>query len=275
MIKKYIKNSLALLAEKFTKYCIHKGCITQDSVIEKFSAVVEVKTKHGDMRFFCPGEVPIWRANTFFEKEPETIEWIDSFEKNSIFFDVGANIGLYSIYAGMNNHNVSGIEPMVDNSFIFQKNIVLNNLKTTKSYCACFYDKNLIDTLKIRNTGFGQAENSFDEALGSFGEIYESQHEQGVIGITLDYFSEQVGFPNYIKIDVDGHELKVLKGATKTLSNPNLKSILIELNLELFSYKEISELIEQKGFILRSNKNSKMFEETKYQNIRNHIFTRP
>ena len=35
----------------------------------------------------------------FFSKEPETLEWIDNFSKDSsIFWDIGANIGLYSIY---------------------------------------------------------------------------------------------------------------------------------------------------------------------------------
>ena len=34
------------------------------------------------------------RVNTIFSKEPETIEWIDSFENKSIFWDIGAIIGV-------------------------------------------------------------------------------------------------------------------------------------------------------------------------------------
>ena len=43
------------------------------------------------------------RVNTFYSKEPETLKWIDNFneDKNIIFWDIGANIGLYSIYAAL------------------------------------------------------------------------------------------------------------------------------------------------------------------------------
>ena len=34
-----------------------------------------------------------YRHKTFFSKEPETIKWIDGFNKGSTFFDIGANIG--------------------------------------------------------------------------------------------------------------------------------------------------------------------------------------
>ena len=39
------------------------------------------------------------RAQTLFTKEPITITWLRSFEKNKIFFDVGANVGMYSIFS--------------------------------------------------------------------------------------------------------------------------------------------------------------------------------
>ena len=44
-------------------------------------------------------------------KEPETLEWINSFEyrENSIFWDVGANIGLYSIYNTLKNPSIASV----------------------------------------------------------------------------------------------------------------------------------------------------------------------
>ena len=41
-----------------------------------------------------------YRYKTFSSKEPDTLDWIDTFSDGSIFWDIGANIGLYSIYAG-------------------------------------------------------------------------------------------------------------------------------------------------------------------------------
>ena len=50
------------------------------------------------MTFFVPNEVCRYRAESFSVKEPETLEWIDRFGGAGAFFDVGANVGLYSIY---------------------------------------------------------------------------------------------------------------------------------------------------------------------------------
>ena len=58
-------------------------------------------TDHGNIRICLtvPNWINRYRATTFSEKEPETLEWIDSLEKESVLWDVGANVGLYSIYA--------------------------------------------------------------------------------------------------------------------------------------------------------------------------------
>ena len=59
--------------------------------------------------FFCPGTETKRRTESIFTKEPETIKFIDNFDKNIedrkkdlIFFDIGTNIGLYSIYISKN-----------------------------------------------------------------------------------------------------------------------------------------------------------------------------
>ena len=44
--------------------------------------------------------------------------------------------------------------------------------------------------------------------------------------------------PNYLKIDVDGNDFLVLKGAKKVTKDPKLKSILIELPIGKVSLKE-------------------------------------
>ena len=62
---------------------------------------IEIENKK--LNFFIPNEITNWRVHTFFTKEPETLNWIDSFSGDKIvFWDIGANIGLYSIYALQN-----------------------------------------------------------------------------------------------------------------------------------------------------------------------------
>lgn len=274
MFKRSIKNFVAKIAVKTAHFSIERGCIKQDDVINKLSHYESIDSDAGKLLFFCPGEVPIWRARTFFSKEPETLNWIRSFNVGDSLLDVGANVGLYSVYAAKRGHAVWAIEPLCDNYFILQKNISINNLKGVKAFCACLYDENKIDSLKIRNPGFGGAQNSFDENLGAYDEIYEYEEQQGVVGFTLDYFAEQQGVPNHIKIDVDGHELKVLQGGENTLSNPKVKSILIEMNEESSKFKEICSTILRHGFEITEKSSSEMMNNDKYHMFKNYIFKR-
>ena len=41
------------------------------------------------------------RMDRMLSKEPETIDWINKVEKDSLFFDVGANVGIYTLYAAI------------------------------------------------------------------------------------------------------------------------------------------------------------------------------
>ena len=72
-----------------------------------FKAPVEVSKKNYLFRFnnicikiFTSSSITYRRWVKFQKdgKEKETIEWINSFEEGSIFFDIGANIGVFSIY---------------------------------------------------------------------------------------------------------------------------------------------------------------------------------
>ena len=57
------------------------------------------------------GSTSAFRFNTLLDKEPETIEWIDSFKPGETLWDIGANVGIYSIYAGLRGLNVLSFEP--------------------------------------------------------------------------------------------------------------------------------------------------------------------
>ena len=73
------------------------GAKLSAALSEELIPTAPVETKYGTIHFFCPGRIPLFRAETFKTKEPETIEWIDSFKKNSVFWDIGANVGIYSL----------------------------------------------------------------------------------------------------------------------------------------------------------------------------------
>ena len=73
------------------------------------------------------------RVQTLYTKEPETLKWMDNFKvdsEKSIFWDIGSNIGLYSIYATCihENLNVVSFEPSTSNTRILSRNISINKL---------------------------------------------------------------------------------------------------------------------------------------------------
>ena len=82
--------------------------------------------------------------------------------------------------------------------------------------------------------------------------------------------------PDYIKIDVDGIEHLILEGASKTLKNKKIKSILIELNHDFeHQYLKSKEILESNGFKLnRAVNNELMQKSNNFQKTFNHIFYR-
>ena len=84
-----------------------------------------IKILNNRIIFFTPNQLTEWRVNTLFSKEPETLEWINSFQKkeNLIFWDIGANVGLYSIYNSIVNKNSITIsfEPSSSNLRVLSK----------------------------------------------------------------------------------------------------------------------------------------------------------
>jgi len=76
-----------------------------------------------------------FRAKTFSYKEPDTLEWIDGFETDSTLIDIGANVGIYSLYASYKINKIYAFEPDALNFSLLNLNIFDNNKdKVIKAY---------------------------------------------------------------------------------------------------------------------------------------------
>lgn len=76
----------------------------------------------------------------------------------------------------------------------------------------------------------------------------------------IDWLCDATGiFPNYIKIDVDGNELQVLKGALDTLKRSDCYSVYIELWDGHQDYKSARQLLENAGFTCKAIGESTLF----------------
>jgi FkbM family methyltransferase len=207
----------------------------------------------GKKRFVFTTTNPIllWRVKTFYSKEPETVEWIKSFKSDDIFFDIGANVGIYAIYAGERCKKVYAFEPEASNFGLLNRNIQLNELgDKIRAYCMAISDENTFNTIRLSSLTPGSAFHSFAVNKDYNGKEFNPVFEQGCISYTLDSIVYDIGFevPNHIKIDVDGLESKILNGSMRLLNEKKLKSILVELNTKLPQDLKIIKLLKECGF---------------------------
>jgi len=184
-------------------------------------------------------ELERYRVESIFEKEPETIAWIDSWkasEQEKVFYDIGANIGIYSLYAAQTakKTNIFSFEPVSNNYLALQSNVWLNQATNVYPFNIALSKENKIKNLYLSDLRVGNSGAQIDAPLNEKGEAYHPQKVEKVLSLSVDQLIKNFDLPtpNYIKIDVDGHETDILNGMADTLKNSELKSILIEFNNE-------------------------------------------
>ena len=238
------------------------------------------------VNFFVPNNLTLSRVNSFFTKEPETLEWINSFEKkeNLIFWDIGANIGLYSIYNSLKNPKSTTIafEPSSSNLRVLTRNISINNLeKNIKVVSAPLTNtENTFQVMKEGKFVEGGALNTFGEEYDFNGKEFKSEMNYSLIGTTMNYLVQNsiLEIPDYIKIDVDGIEHLILEGGDKVLRNKKIKSLSVEIN-ENFEeqFKTTLLLMEKYEFKFLHKKRNDEFTKIKsgiFARSYNYIFIR-
>ncbi len=236
-----------------------------------------------NIHFFVPNQMTEWRVDTFFSKEPETLDWIDKFnlKEKIIFWDVGANIGLYSLYAGIKHKNIDivSFEPSSSNLRVLSRNISLNKLQDKIKIFQIALTNKENKFLYMREPNFieGGALNSFGETFDFEGKDFTSKMSYKIFGTTINYLLKNniLKIPNYIKIDVDGIEHLILEGGSHFLNNSKIKSISVEIN-ENFKdqYKNTMKIMKENNFELIQKKHNTDLdnEESKFKNTYNFIF---
>ena len=184
--------------------------------------------------------------------EPETIGWIDEFEDGEVLLDIGANVGTFSVYAAViKKARVYAFEPSSQNFFLLNRNIQLNNINALVTpFPIALSDESKIDLLYLPNLNIGSSGNSAGEDTDSLLQKRTSEIKQGTVITTIDRLIEEgvIETPDYIKIDVDGIEPKIIRGATELLSTGGVKSILIELIDLLPEHRETIKILNDFGY---------------------------
>lgn len=273
----YLIDILSLLSSQFKTIVSDYQLHYLNSIIRNVCHTTPSK-KTVELQFYTPNSLCHYRAESFSDKEPETLEWIEEFGGGkAILFDIGANIGLYSIYhSKLNDGKCYAFEPSFFNLKWLLKNINLNN---------CQYKINIVSNPLFDSIGFnefkyggsieGGALSAFGVDFGYDGRRINNQISSNVLGFSLDWMLENkvIEIPNLVKLDVDGIEHIILKGGKKVLTHPNCKSVLVEVNDSFLEQSEkVSALLISYNYILRdklhgeSTENSELFS-TSYNQI--------
>lgn len=203
---------------------------------ERFLNLIRNRTKnvvYNQMQFVfsTPNSLCLTRANTFATKEPETLKWIDGFATKSVVWDIGANVGLYSIYAAKSKECVVySFEPSVFNLEVLARNISLNDLgKYITIMPFALNDKMGRGHMSMSTDNWGGALSTFDKSYGMDGKEFKVVFKYPIFSLAMDDLIHKLNFtyPDYIKLDVDGIEQLILAGGIDVLSK--VKGVLIEL----------------------------------------------
>ena len=219
---------------KVAKRRLEKLRTTPVRIHNKLRLSTSISDKSHTWRYVTPTRETWIRAKTMLTKEPETIDWIDRIPSGDTFWDIGASVGCFSLYAARSREAVVvSFEPMSNTYAVLTENIHINQLGSQISaFCIALSDRTSLGYLYLTSTVAGTSEHSIDsdnDRAGS-GRLFETQ--QSSLTYTIDDFVKHfdLQIPSYIKIDVDGDESKILRGAYKTLREPSLESILVEID---------------------------------------------
>jgi FkbM family methyltransferase len=219
---------------------------------EKLIPRCELEHAGARMIFSTPNSGTRWRVETIATKEPWTLEWIAEFKPSDILVDVGANVGMYTIWAAATRGaRVYAFEPEAQNYALLNRNILFNGLQSTvKVYCMGLSDTDGPTDLNMATVSAGDSCHAVGEALDFKNEPLQVVFKQGCIAFRLDdlVLKGLIPAPNHIKIDVDGIEPKVVAGMRETLKDPAVRSLLIEVNLNLADHRAMVAALNDLGF---------------------------
>lgn len=174
-----------------------------------------------------------------YEPEKQTV-FQSLVTEGNVVFDIGAHVGFYTLLASAlvgPTGKVFAFEPLPRNIIYIKKHLYLNKVTNAAVVEIAVSDKDGTSSFRERA----------DSSMGHFSEDGELQ----VKTVRLDKLieTEKMPVPDYIKIDVEGAEIKVLAGAKNTLKKFSPTLFLATHGSDI--YYECVEVLEELGYNLK------------------------
>jgi FkbM family methyltransferase len=195
---------------------------------------VEISWIHNVRFYASPGETGMTINIYCSMSEPdEMLFMLHYLTSSDVFFDIGANAGSYSLLAlGINKCDVYSFEPVLATRQRLIENFELNGFST-----------NLVQDCAL---GAQSGEGRMTQSLDATNHVLQST-ESGLSDFvrveTLDSYSNVEGV-TLLKIDVEGYEMEILRGASSFLKKESLKALIVETNGSTENYGSSDSAIE-------------------------------
>jgi FkbM family methyltransferase len=191
--------------------------------------------------------------------EEEVYEYILKIPRGAVFFDLGASIGNFSLFSAAHGLKTYAFEPDPKNFEALELNRRANDFAELRTFEIAISDGAnprgiLMSNSKKQRRGDHHKVLRVLENSAHSSVVGQLDTEHTVRTLSLDQAIEQLNLPvpDYMKIDIDGSEVAFFKGAAKTLANPKLKGLMIELYKQSPFYPRLLRTLGDANFELEA-----------------------
>jgi FkbM family methyltransferase len=219
---------------------------------EKLVPSCHVTHEGKTISYLTPNTLLKWRVDSLYTKEPCTLEWIAGFGADEVLIDIGANVGMYTVWAAITRGvRVFAFEPEAQNYGLLNRNLMLNGLgERVRAYCLALSNAPGFSELHLASLDAGSSCHQLGEKVDFNHRPAQPKFSQGCLAARLDDLVRDgvVPAPQHVKIDVDGFEPKVIAGAAQVLRSAQTRSLLIEVNQNLPDHMEMVRELNGLGY---------------------------
>ena len=189
---------------------------------DRVAPIAEAEVRGVTVKFLTPDRSAVYWPRHGYDSESGTLDWIDTLGPEDVLYDIGANVGAYTIYAAKRGVRVVAFEPGPPSFHVLVRNLALNGVANLVTpLCLALADRTEPAAIGLGDLQAGSVGHGIGE---------DTAFTLNTLAVRLDDAVGTLGLarPSHIKLDVDGLEPLILAGGEQMLGDDTLKSVLVE-----------------------------------------------